>query len=345
MTFYVGADLHARSVQVSVQDDDGKLVSERSIPTKPADLLGFLARYRPNLKVAVESMGSYYWFVDTLVEAGIEVKLVHPLMLKAIAYAKVKTDKADAKTIAQLLRMDMLPLAYIYPKAQRPLRDLARKRSQMVDERSIHYRAIQLLHQQAALSTPSRNLVKKLTAAELSERFEAGPTRLYTESLVEINDCLTSRILKIEKYLHQECRENPYYGRLMEIPGVGKTYGHTIFLESGDVSRFPTHRQYVSYSRLVPGANNSGPKVRSGHNQNQGNVYLKNAFRQVAMHAVLSDRTIRRFFDRKLRVVHRKNVAYSIVARKIAIAAYLVLKGERIDFAHLFGGDVVVNQA
>ena len=282
-------------------------------------------------------MCSYYWFVDLLVDEGIAVQLVHPLMLKAIAYAKVKTDKADAKTIAQLLRMGMLPRAYIYPKALRPLRDLSRRRADLVDDRSLRYRAIQMLHQQAGLETPSRNAVKKIAAGELAARLEAEPTRLYGEGLIEVNTCLSSQISKMEKHLHERCKVNPLYGRVMEIPGIGKTYGQTILFESGDVNRFSTHRQYVSYARLVPGANNSGQKVRSGHNAKQGNARLKNAFRQAAIHAVLFDRTIRGFYERKLAVVHRKNVAYSIVARKIAIAAFLTLRGQSLDIHRLFG--------
>lgn len=341
MTFYVGVDLHARSVQVSVLDEQGAVVSERSLPSIPDDVLKFLERFRPDCKVAVESMGSHYWLVDALEEAGYEFQLAHPLMVKAIAYAKVKTDKADARTIAGLLRLGMLPRAYNYPKALRALRDLSRKRSMLVEERALHYRDLQYLHQQMALGTPSRNAVKKITALELEERFAAAPTRMYATGVLEINAALTTQIDKIEKYLHQECRENISYTRLMQIPGVGETYGHQILLESGDVTRFPTHRQYVSYARLVPGSSNSGEKVRTGGNSKQGNAKLKNAFRQVALRAVMCDRAVKGFFDRKLKVVHRKNIAYAIVARKMAIAAYLVLKGENVELGRLFGGGVL----
>lgn len=318
-------------------DEQGEVVAERSLPVAPEVFMDFLARYRPDCRVAVESMGSHYWLVDALEEEGIDFQLAHPLMVKAIAYAKVKTDKADARTIASLLRLGMLPQAYNYPKALRPIRDLSRRRAMMVDERALHYRDIQYLHQQMALGTPSRDGVKKLSAAELEGRFKAPATRLYVGCLAEINGCLTKQITKVEKYLHEELRENRFYEGLMRIPGIGKTYGQEILLESGDVRRFPTHRQYVSYARLVPGSNNSGGKVRTGANSKQGNAKLKNAFRQVALRAVMCDRAVKGFYERKLKVVHRKNIAYAIVARKIAVAAYLVLRGENLVMARIFG--------
>lgn len=338
MTVYIGVDQHARSVRLAAMDSEGQRLKEHTIGASRDQLMAFVNRFAPDVEVAVEAMGSHYWLVDALEEAGITTYLAHPLMLKAITYAKVKTDKADALTIAKLLRLGMLPLAYMYPRGQRPVRDLSRRRQAFVNDRAHTYRHIQALHQQAALPTPSRNAVKRIPKEALVERFEAAATKLYAGALVDMGGSLTKQIKKMEEHLHKYCRSKPAYFKLMQIPGVGKTYGQIILLESEGIERFPSYREYVSYSRLVPGSDNSGSRVRSGHNPNQGNGKLKNAYRQAAVHAVMFDRTIKHFFDRKLRVVHRKNIAYAIVARKIAIGAYYVMRDNvAFDLKKLFG--------
>lgn len=338
MKFYIGADQHARSVRLAVVDEEGRVVAERTISSSPVELLNFVMKYAPDVIVAVEAMGSHYWLVDTLEDAEIDVQLAHPLMLKAISYAKVKTDRADAVTIAKLLRLGMLPKAYIYPRELRPLRDLSRRRQRFVADRSINYRHMQNVYNQSALVAPSRNAVKRLGATELVAKFHEEPTKLFLDSLHAMNECFTTQIDKIEDHIYRQCRNKSGYVGVRKIPGAGPIYGSMILLESEGISRFPSHRQYVSYARLVPGSDNSGTRIRSGHNRNQGNARLKNAFRQVAVHAVMFDKTIRHFFDRKLKVVHRKNIAYAIVARKIAIGAYYVMRDNvEFDVERLFG--------
>lgn len=338
MKFYIGSDLHARSVSFAVLDQDGKVVREFSVRTRPEEVLEAIGPYRPEVLVAVEAIGSYYWFVDTLIEAGIIVKLVHPLMVKAISYAKVKTDRVDARTIANLLRMDHLPEAYIYPRERRPIRDLSRRRAALVSERSMHYRTIQTMHQQAALTAPGREKVKRLGAEELKSRFSHSASKLYVGSLVAINTSMSEEVEAMEDYLRVECSKDPRYALMRRIMGIGEVYAQTILLESGDVKRFPSPRQYVSYARLVPGSDNSGGKMKDGHNRNQGNARLKNAYRQAATYAVIHDPTIGRFFERKLRKVHKRCIAYAIVAKKLATGIYFVLKDEvPFDAELLFG--------
>lgn len=200
-------------------DEEGRVVAERTISSSRVELLNFVMKYAPDVIVAVEAMGCHYWLVDTLEDAEIEVKLAHPLMLKAISYAKVKTDKADALTIAKLLRLGMLPEAYIYPQALRPLRDLSRRRQRFVADRAINYRHIQNIHHQAALVAPSRNAVKILSADELVARFHQKPIKLFAHSLFAINECFTTQIEKIEDHMHDECKSKSGYVGVKKIPG------------------------------------------------------------------------------------------------------------------------------
>ena len=143
MTFYIGADLDSRSALLAAVDATGEVIREKRVQTKRAEVLRFIEPYRPDVSVAVEATLTYYWFVDVLKEEGIDVHLAHPLMVKAISYAKIKTDSADAKTLAQLLRMGLLPEAYIYPKEKRAIRDLSRRRLRLSNQRALYYREIQ----------------------------------------------------------------------------------------------------------------------------------------------------------------------------------------------------------
>lgn len=337
MTYYIGADLDSRAVHLAAVNSAGEVVSRKRVSTRCDQVLTFIEPYRPLVSVAVESVLSYYWFVDGLLGAGIDVHLAHPLMVKAISYAKVKTDAVDAETLAQLLRLGMLPEAYIYPRDQRPLRDLSRRRLGLSNQRSQYYREIQRLHQQIGQVGPSRNVIRR-EGPSVSDAFDCETTREYAAGIEKLSRAYDDLIRPMEKKLHREASTNGRYRLLTDIPGIGKTYGPVVLYESGDVSRFLDHRHYVSYARLVPGVYQSGRTVRPGKNPNQGNKYLKNAFRQAAVFAVRYDRIVRKFYQRKLAVVHRPSIAYAIVARKLATGAFYVLRDQAaFDRRKLFG--------
>lgn len=337
MTYYIGADLDSRSAVLVAVDAAGEVMNRKQVPTRCESVLRFIDPYRPDVSVAVESVLSYYWFVDGLVEAGIDVHLAHPLMVKAISYAKVKMDAVDAETLAQLLRMGMLPEAYIYPKDLRPLRDLSRRRLGLSNQRSLYYREIQRLHQQIGQAGPSRTTIRRM-GPSLQEVFDCETTREYLVGIEKLTRAYDELIQPMEKKLHRQASADPRYRLLTEIAGIGKTYGPIILYESGDVSRFLNHRHYASYARLVPGVYQSGRTERPGKNPNQGNKYLKNAFRQAAVFAVRYDPVIHKFYQRKLARVHRQSIAFAIVARKLATGAYYVLRdGVAYDRRKLFG--------
>ena len=230
--------------------------------------------------------------------------------------------------MAQLLRMGLLPEAYIYPKEKRAVRDLSRRRLRLSNQRALYYREIQQHYHQIGQAGPSRSTIRRL-GPEVQTPFECETTREYLQGIEKLTHAYDDLIQPIAKKLHREGLTDSRYPMLLAIPGIGETYGPIILLESGDVSRFLDHRHYVSYARLVPGIYQSGQTSRPGRNGNQGNKYLKNAFRQAAIFAVRYDPVIRRFYDRKLARVHRKSIAFAIVARKLATAVFYILRDRR----------------
>src|SRR5215218_1932520 len=132
MSVYVGMDVHRKRSQIAVLDQGGTQLLNRNLPNDPAELVPVLGRLAPGTPVAFEAAYGWGWLVDLLDELGLEPHLVHPSRCKAIASARLKDDKVDAATLAQLLRAELLPEAWIAPQAIRDQRALLRHRAALV---------------------------------------------------------------------------------------------------------------------------------------------------------------------------------------------------------------------
>jgi hypothetical protein len=131
--YYAGLDLHNRNVFCGIKDQEGKPICRRRLPAELPTILQALDPYRPQLQaVAVESTFNWYWLVDGLQAAGYPVRLANPAGMEAYSGLKRTDDDSDALWIAEMLRLDILPVGYIYPKAERPIRDMLRWRLLLV---------------------------------------------------------------------------------------------------------------------------------------------------------------------------------------------------------------------
>ena len=136
MRFYCGIDLHARTSQICVIDDEvRKVLEKRKVPNELAAILELLEPFGEGLSVVVESTFNWYWLVDGLQDTGYDVTLAHTYGMFAITRAKVKTDRRDAFRLARLLRAGEIHKAYIYPSETRPIRGLVRQRTKLVSLR------------------------------------------------------------------------------------------------------------------------------------------------------------------------------------------------------------------
>jgi len=128
---YTGLDLHRSYSYITTMNDKGEIMGQKKLPTN-GEVVEFLKAFDETMEVAIEATPSWYWLYDRLEEEGFDVKLSHPLKTKAIAYAKVKTDKVDSVTLAHLLRSNLLPLSYVPEKPVRLNRELLRYRASLV---------------------------------------------------------------------------------------------------------------------------------------------------------------------------------------------------------------------
>jgi len=334
MRFYCGIDLHAKDSYLCVIDRKEKIHLRKKVPNQLPIILHELGQFSPKPSVVLESTLNWYWIVDGLQEAGFKVKLAHIFGLRMITGAKVKTDRRDAFSLAKLLRLDAVPEAYIYPKEKRPTRDLLRRRNRMAALRGSAYMSMKTVLFQHGIYGYSLPAIKAFDEDQIIKHFDHPAIQASLQLELDRIRLYSREINILERTILGTVADEPMFELLRTIPGVGKILALTIFYEVGDIDRFDGPKQFCSYARVVPGVAQSGSSTRRGRGSKQGNAHLRRAFGQAAALAVRYDTPVRRFRQAHLerrRSKGRKLISLSIVAHKLAIGAYHVLK-ENVPF-------------
>jgi transposase len=252
-----------------------------------------------------------------------------PLKLTVISKAKIKTDRRDAVRLADRLRKDDFPEAYIYPKATRPLRDLVRQRGRLVVSRAREYAGVRIRLYRHGILDHSRNSAKTITTEELDALLRHPHVRPLVHQEQARIALLTAQIQQLEGMILAALSGEPGYQHLRTLPGVGQALAAVILLETAQVERFASARHYASYCRLIPGCAESAGKVKAGRHKKEGNAYLKAAYTQAATHAARTDPKVRSLYDR-LKARHPGRgatpIATNVIGHKLALAAYHMLK-------------------
>jgi transposase len=328
MKFYCGIDLGARKTHVCLIDEDDHKLLDMKMYNDLELIEAALHPYKSSLEVVAESTINWEWLVYGLQKYGYEVKLAHTLGLKAITWSKKKTDTWDAFTLAKLLRGRLIPEAYIYPYALRPVRDLVRERIRLVTKRATEYGAINRMLLKYNIQGFDRNAVKHLSEQDMHELYHHPFVRVKETMELQRIELLTEQIRHIEKALFERARQDSMFSLLQTIPGIGDILALTILYEVGDIDRFAHSRAFCSYCRVVPGIHQSSARAYRSPNSKQGNRYLKWCFSQAALMAIRFYPQIQRLYER-LAAKRRKAarlVARSIIAHKLAQAAFQVMK-------------------
>jgi transposase len=305
---FSGIDLHKRSVAIHTLDVDGAIVRTANLPAERSALTAYFGTLPGPHRAVVECTGMWYWVRDLLVPQGIDLRLGHAKYLKAISYAKVKTDAVDAATLAQLLRVDLIPEAHMISAAQRETRDVLRARLMLVTRSLKCQRSVGALLEKYNVARP----------ADLPEL-----ARLQATLHVEQHGLLKTQIRRLERELRDRVLSTPDAQRLVWIPGIGTMVAYTVLLEVDDIGRFPTVRQFHSYCRLVPGAHDSAATRRHKRSRD-GNRYLKIAFHHAAVRAAQYFPEIHREYTRLIRR-KGKTIARALIAKELGSIVYHVL--------------------
>lgn len=330
MRLYAAIDLHSNNSVLVILDEEDKIVYERRHPNELPVILAQLAPYRENIQaIAVESTFNWYWLVDGLMEAGYKVKPVNTAAVKVYEGLKYTGDEHDARHLAHLLRLGVLPTGHIHPKEDRAIRDLLRKGSQLVRYRTMQIMSIQNLVIRNSGKRINTDGVRKLTDETISQ-FCGGDAvlALAIKSNLKILLCLDEQIAEVQEVVLKQSKLKPQFRKLLTVDGIWNILGMTIMYEAGDMERFKKVGHFASYARCVGSSRWSNGKKKGEGNRKNGNKFLAWAFIEAAHYAVRYNERIRSFYQKK-RDKTNKIVAAKAVAHKLARACYHVLKEQK----------------
>jgi transposase len=327
MELYSGIDLHASNHVVGLVDEKGKRVLKKKLINDPELTLKLLEPYRPELAgIVVESTYNWYWLVDTLMDHDYRVHLANPSAIQQYSGLKYLNDDHDAFWLANLLRLGTLKEGYIYPKEERALRDLLRKRCHLVKLRtSLIISLKNILARNFGIQMSTSRIKEQSLDSILPCLPQTDNVALSIRTSKASIDFLAVQIEEVEATVLKQAKDNRSFDKLLGLPGVGKILALTIYLETGCVSRFPKAGNYVSYCRKVESRWVSNERTKGRGNTRNGNKYLAWAFSEAAEHARRSNPACRKFYDRKLSQTN-KAVAHNALAHKLARAAYFIMR-------------------
>lgn len=324
--YYVGCDQHKKYSFVVVKDQEGKTLDQTKLYHVEKDKMkDYFSRLPQGSVVALETCGFDHWLTDMLQELGLSPKLSHTAKTKAIAQERIKTDKISASVLADLLRVDMLPQAYIPTKPIRDARYLMRYRQNLIYLRTSIKNRIHSIIDNAGIQQVFSDLFGTQGRKFLVQLDLKQPYKSIIENYLSVIDDLTSRINKVDNQLRQKLRKDKQAQLLTTIPGIGVITAHVILAEVGDINRFSNHHKFARYIGIVPSLHQSGQILHQGHITKQGNKYLRTAFVESAQTAIRRDPYLAVKFN-KIKAKKGYGVAIVAIGHKLAKSAFVVLK-------------------
>jgi len=322
---HIGVDMHKRFSAVAVLNEGGDVVREDRLEhAVRSRLTEFFQEYRGAAVATLEATRNWYWLYELIEAQGVAVKLAHPLRVRLIADAKIKTDRIDAKTLAQLERAGFLPEAYIPPPAVREQREWLRYRTALVHTRTGFKNRIHAVLDKLGITHEYADLFGKrgleyLKTVQLPEvyRFELG-------EYLDLITRLDGMVAVVTKRIRSMLKPDPRAHWLLSVPGIGDIITYLLLSEIGDIGRFPSPKRLVSYGGLAPGVRQSADHVWEGHITHQGNCYIRWGVVEAAQLAPDKDPALHGFYWQLARRRGRKKARIA-VARKLCVAVWHVL--------------------
>lgn len=323
---YLGVDLHRRRSYVVLMDNQGNLIDQRRLPNDA--MSDYVAQLPKSTFAVLEATGNWSYMYDVLEEGTDKVVLAHPKRVKAIAAARIKTDKIDATILAHLARADLLPTAYAPPVEIRELRDLVRHRSKLVRERTRHKNRIHTILSRYNLHSPSTDLFGKQGRAFLDKVSNDLSTthQLMLNNYLSLIDALDERIKSVNQVIRARAKDDSRIKLLTSMPGIGIFSAVVITAEIGDVSRFVGPKQLCSFAGLVPSTRSSDAHVRHGRITKEGSPWLRWIMVSAAQRAPCASPRLARFHERILQQHGKKTARVALARQMLSIVYYMLLR-------------------
>ncbi len=338
MEAYAGIDLHSSNSYIGIIDEQDQRQFGKRLPNSLTQILVALEPFKKDLKaVVVESTYNWYWLVDGLQEDGYKVHLANPSAIKQYEGLKHTDDKWDSFWLAHMKRLNILPEGYIYPKEERPIRDLVRRRLLFVRQRTSQILSLQSAIARNLSLKMSGRAIKKLKEEDAEGLFDSPYLVLTAKSHIAVIQFLMKTIKAIENTVKSQAKLRKEFQLLKTIPGIGDILALTIMLEVGDICRFPKVGNYSSYCRCVKSEKLSNGKKKGENNRKNGNRYLSWAYVEAANFAIRFSKEAQKFYQRKMAKTN-KIVAIKALSNKLARASYYIMRDQvAYDADKLFG--------
>lgn len=334
--YTIGCDQHKYFCQLAVLDEKGKMIQQQKLYHDDREALKrYFASLPPGSRMAIEASGFESWLADFVQELGIEVHLSHPLKTRAIAEAKIKTDKVDAKILAQLLHADMLPAAYLASPEIRRKRYFLRFRLCLNRYRSSLKNRIHSLLHFLGIQTPDISDLFGVSGRAFLDSLKLGPG--YQDALhgyLNLLNATEARINCLGKRLAATVKDNPEAKLLETIPGVGVLLAQLIAVEIADISRFSSAERLGSYAGLVPSLHQSGQRLYHGSCQKSGNKFLRWAMVEAAQVAVRKDPRMKDFYSRIKRKKGSQKAIVAAARKLLAVVFYILTRNEAYHYGN-----------
>ncbi|HVY71115.1 MAG TPA: IS110 family transposase [Verrucomicrobiae bacterium] len=322
----IGVDLHKASLTATVLDSAGRVVERKDIPTKCRNQIAdYFASHGPGVQVAVESVGFYHWFWDTVRPKVQALHLADPAGVRARAGRRTKTDRNDSLLLARLLQENRLPMAYVPEEPVRALRELCRQRHRLARQLALARRQLRWVALKNNLPGPANLTSDRAPKWLLAQEAKLSPAhRLSARQFLDQIVTLERQLADTETVLHQNVAAHadlaPTLALIQSVPGVGFVTALTILCECGDLTRFDSIDQLSSYAGLCPRVRQSGQTVHHGHISKQGPPVLRWVLQQAAWVAIRCDPNARRIYARIAKRAGNKKAATALARKLLAYA-------------------------
>ena len=334
-----GLDLHGDNVYCTLLDKEYRTVFDKRLPNDLPTILEAIEPYRERIEgLAVESTFNWYWLVDGLQANSYVTRLANPTRMEENIGLKSANDKTDSRFIAKQMVMGVLPEGYIYPKEERPVRDLLRRRMRLVQSRTGEWLSLEGLVARHTGKDMGIQSLNKLEDDELNTLLGNDPLVIEAAQITSRHIAfLTDEIRRIEKIVEGKVKLAEGHDLLLGVPGIGRILAMTIMLETGPIGRFPGPGNYASYCRAVKTEHTSNDRKKGKGNSKSGNRYLAWAYVEAANFAIRYSPELRAWYQRK-EAKTKRVVALKALANKLAKACFFILRdGVDFDVKRLIG--------
>jgi len=326
MPRFLGWDIHKKQATICMLAADGRLLGRYRIPCTREALLTFARKtLRPDDQMAMEATTHTWAVVEVLAPFVGRIVVSNPLRTRAIAAAKIKTDKIDARVLAELLRAGYLPEVWQPDAETRRLRALTHRRAGLVADRTAVKNRLHATLTMRLIPVPWKDLFSEkglvwLTALELDD-----DGRQAVDSDLRLLSAIEHELQTLEDVLARLAYEREAVRLLMTLPGVGFAVAQGVLAAWGTIDRFPDADHAAAFLGLVPSTRQSDDHCYHGRITKQGNSHARWLLIQAAQHLDSHPGPLGHFF-RRLAKKKNRNVAVVAAARKMALVAFYMLK-------------------